>query len=272
MHAHLDQITPLILTFNEEANISRTLAGLHWAKRIVVVDSGSTDATLELLKGHPAVEVVHRVFDSHARQWNAGLEQIQGGWVLSLDADYVITPALQRAMALSIAEAETPGSELAGIDGFRIPFRYCVGGKPLRGTVLPPRIALFRSSSGAYVDDGHTQDLVLEGRLGVIQEPILHDDRKTLERWLWAQQRYMRRETQKLLHTPDVQLSRADRLRKRTWLAPMAVLVVCLVQKRAALDGWRGWFYALQRSYAELLLLLMLMEARRLPPTHPASG
>ena len=206
----LHQITPLILTFNEEANIGRTLAGLAWAPRIVVVDSGSTDATLELLHGHPCVEVVHRLFDTHARQWNAGLETIHAGWVLSLDADYVVTLALQKALAASILQADGigAGGTVPRLNGFRIPFRYCVAGMPLRGTVLPPRIALFRSGCGAYIDDGHTQDLVLQGQVGLIREPFLHDDRKTLDRWLWAQQRYMRRETDKLLHTPDARLSR----------------------------------------------------------------
>ena len=270
MSSALAQITPLILTFNEEANIGRTLAALAWAPRIVVVDSGSTDRTLALLQQHPCVEVVHRAFDTHARQWNAGLEQIAAGWVLSLDADYGVTPALVAAMAAAITAAEAEPPALPPVAGFAIPFRYCVGGVPLQGTVLPPRIALFRSGWATYVDDGHTQDLVLRGRLGEIQEPLLHDDRKPLERWLWAQQRYMRRETQKLLQTPDRQLSLADRLRKHTWLAPLAVLLVCLLQKRALLDGRRGWWYALQRSYAELLLLLMLMEARGL--NRPASG
>lgn len=268
----LDQITPLILTFNEEANIARTLAGLTWARRIVVIDSGSTDDTLAVLAAHPNVEVVHRPFDTHGRQWNAGLALIPRGWVLSLDADYVVTPALKRVLAGAIdrADAESIASAEVCTNGFSIPFRYCVAGKPLRGTVLPPRIALFRSGCGEYIDDGHTQDLVLSGQLGVISEPILHDDRKSLDRWLWAQQRYMRRETHKLLHTSDRELSRADRLRKSTWLAPLAVMLVCLVQKRACLDGWRGWFYAFQRSYAELLLLLMLMEARRI--NRPANG
>jgi len=264
----LAQITPLILTFNEEANISRTLAGLAWASRIVVVDSGSTDGTLQRLREHPRVDVVHRPFDTHARQWNAGLEQIDRGWVLSLDADYVVTPALVGAMAAAVSEADMHHGDVrqGTLNGFSIPFRYCVAGVPLRGTVLPPRIALFRSGCGVYVDDGHTQDLVLTGRLEYIRECILHDDRKSLDRWLWAQQRYMRRETDKLLQTPDVQLSPADRLRKRTWLSPLAVMIVCLLQKQAVLDGWRGWFYAFQRSYAELLLLLMLMEARRQRP------
>ena len=49
----LDQVTPLLLTYNEEPNIARTLAPLHWARRIVVIDSGSTDRTLELIALHP---------------------------------------------------------------------------------------------------------------------------------------------------------------------------------------------------------------------------
>ena len=93
--APLDQVTALILTFNEEANISRTLAGLRWARRIVVIDSFSTDATLELLAQCPQVEVVQRAFDSFAEQCNFGLQLIRTPWCLSLDADHRITPAFQ---------------------------------------------------------------------------------------------------------------------------------------------------------------------------------
>ena len=253
----LDQITPLILTYNEGANIGRTLAGLSWAKRIVVVDSFSTDRTLEILAIVPQVEVVQRPFDTHAQQWNAGLDQIASAWVLSLDADYLITPALRDEIALTL-----PKAGRFGWAGFRIPFRYCVYGRPLRGTVLPPRLALFRRDSGIYIDDGHTQDLQLQGSCSVLRQPILHDDRKSLSRWLWAQERYLKLETSKLLHTPSSQLGRADRLRQRHLIAPFAVFVLCLIWHRGLLDGWRGWFYAFQRMYVEILLSLMLWEAR----------
>lgn len=253
----LDQVTPLLLTYNEEANISRTLASLRWARRIVVVDSFSTDATLELLAQHPQVEVLQRVFDTHATQWNAGLDVIPTGWVLSLDADYVITPALQQEISTEIARADQQR-----IDGYRIPFRYCVFGKPLRGTVLPSRLALYRRTCGSYVDDGHTQDLRLSGTCSALSSPILHDDRKPLSRWLWAQNRYLKLEVQKLLNTPPSQLGVADRLRRHTVLAPFAVLLLCLIWHRGLLDGWRGWFYAFQRMYVETLLSLMLWEAR----------
>lgn len=254
----LDRLTPLILTWNEEANIARTLAGLAWARRIVVVDSGSTDRTLALLTADPRVEVVHRPFDSHARQWNAGLAHIPAGWVLSLDADYLVSDRLRHSLAAAMQSAEGEG-----LSGFRIPFRYCVMGRPLRGSVLPPRIALFRREAGHYVDDGHTQDLVLTGPCGTLHEPLLHDDRKPLARWLHSQERYLRLEVEKLLTTPRHRLSRSDRLRLRHVVAPFAVLVLCLVVKRGLLDGWRGWFYAFQRMYVETLLSLMLWEARQ---------
>ncbi|MEB3352761.1 MAG: glycosyltransferase family 2 protein [Cyanobacteriota bacterium] len=255
--APLHQITPLILTLNEEANISRALAGLRWARRIVVVDSFSTDATLELLAQHPQVEVVQRTFDTHATQWNAGLDLIPDGWVLSLDADYMITSALQQEIAAAIERADEQR-----IDAYLIPFRYCVFGRPLRGTVLPPRLALFRRKCGIYVDDGHTQDLRLSGNCTALASPILHDDRKPLSRWLWAQNRYLKLEVHKLLYTPQNQLGAADRLRSNSVLAPFAVLLLCLVWHRGLLDGWRGWFYAFQRMYVETLLILMLWEAR----------
>jgi glycosyltransferase involved in cell wall biosynthesis len=251
----LDGITPLILTYNEEANIGRTLAGLAWARRIVVIDSGSTDRTLEVLAADPRVEVIYRPFDNFADQCNFGLHYIQTPWVFSLDADYRITPALQREIEAVLSEGSRPEA------GFRIPFRYCVAGRPLRGTILPPRIALYRPECGQYRVDGHAHRLHLKGICGELHQPIHHDDRKSLDRWLASQQRYLRQECQKIRTTPRTDLSRADQLRRGKLLAPFAVLFLCLVVKRGLLDGWRGWFYALQRTYVEILLCLMLIDA-----------
>ncbi|MGB2788468.1 MAG: glycosyltransferase, partial [Dokdonella sp.] len=71
----LDRITPLILTWNEEANIARTLAKLAWAREVVVVDSGSTDSTHAICESFPNVRLVARPFDNHATQWNYGLKE-----------------------------------------------------------------------------------------------------------------------------------------------------------------------------------------------------
>ena len=252
----LDQITPLILTYNEEANISRTLAGLSWAQRIVVIDSFSTDSTLELLTQHPQVEVVQRAFDSFAEQCHFGLQLITTPWCLSLDADHGITPQFQGELAVIISTAPSD------VTAVLTPFRYCVQGKQLRGTLLPPRFNLIRPTGGHYVNDGHAHSFVPAGRTLAMRQPILHDDRKPLSRWLASQQRYLKQETQKLLTTPHHQLTRGDRLRKCHAIAPFAVLLLCLIWHRGLLDGWRGWFYAFQRMYVETLLSLMLWEAR----------
>ena len=65
----LGQITPVLLTYNEDQNIARTLTHLGWTKDIVVVDSGSTDGTLAALQKFPNVRVFNRRFDTHGNQW-----------------------------------------------------------------------------------------------------------------------------------------------------------------------------------------------------------
>ena len=81
-------MTALVLTFNEAPNIERTLEAVKWAQRILVVDSGSTDATLDIVARYPQARVVTRPFDTFANQCNFGLSQISSEWVLSLDADF----------------------------------------------------------------------------------------------------------------------------------------------------------------------------------------
>jgi glycosyltransferase involved in cell wall biosynthesis len=73
----LEQITPLLLTYNEAPNIARTLGKLSWAKRIVVIDSGSSDETLSLIGAYAQAEVLQHPFVDFASQCNYGLLQIR---------------------------------------------------------------------------------------------------------------------------------------------------------------------------------------------------
>ena len=252
----LEQLTILILAYNESPNIDRTLQSLSWAKRIVVIDSYSTDETLEILSSYPQVEVFKRKFDTHTNQWNYGLEQVKTEWVLSLDADYVVTNKL-------INEIQTLPVDNT-IDGYFVKFKYCVFGKPLRGTILPPREVLFRKDKAIYIDDGHTQLLENKGKSSQLSAYIHHDDRKPLSRWLWAQDRYMVIESKKLLETPEHELSIGDRIRKQKILAPLIILIYCLIIKGGILDGWNGWYYAFQRVLAEILLSIHIIETEKL--------
>jgi glycosyltransferase involved in cell wall biosynthesis len=252
----LEQITPLILTYNEAPNIGRTLERLTWAKKIIVIDSYSTDTTLEIVNSYSQIQVFQRKFDTHAQQWNYGLEQVQSPWVLSLDADYIVTNELVSEMAALPVDGH--------IDGYFARFKYCVFGKSLHSAILPPRQVLFRKNKVTYIDDGHTQLLQITGQSATLCAYIHHDDRKPLGRWLWAQDRYSLLETKKILETPFSELNFVDRIRKQKILAPFIVVIYCLIFKGGIFDGWHGWYYAFQRALAEIVLAIRLIEAEKL--------
>ncbi|HEY2876897.1 MAG TPA: glycosyltransferase, partial [Reyranella sp.] len=93
----LADITPVILTYNESANIGRSLERLTWAREVVVVDSGSTDDTLAIVARFPNARVFKRPFDTHAEQWRFATAEtgVTSIWILRLDADYIMEPALR---------------------------------------------------------------------------------------------------------------------------------------------------------------------------------
>lgn len=250
----LDRVTPLVLTRNEEANLRRQLASLAWARSIVVVDSESTDATRAIAAEFANVRFVVRPFDGLARQWNFGLREcgIDTDWVLALDADYVLPPAFEA----ELARLAPPGD----VDGYRASFRYCIDGEPLRGALYPPVTVLFRRERGHFDQDGHAHRLRVPGRVLPLATPLLHDDRKPLERWFSSQVSYMRLEADHLLDRPLRELGWPDRLRRTVVLAPAVVFLYCLFVKGGLLDGRRGFAYALQRAVAEVILSAFLVE------------
>ena len=249
-----DTITPLLITFNEIRNIERTLAKFDWARRIVVIDSGSTDGTLDMLSKDPRIDVLHRPFDSFAAQCNFGLTHIRTEWVLSLDADYELSDALVSELAgLQPASQDT---------GYKAAFVYRIYGHALRGTLYPPRAVLYRVSGARYENEGHGHRIRLQGRVSDLKGKIYHDDRKPLSRWLGSQLKYAVREAAHLLETPREHLGRVDRIRLMGWPAPILVLGYVLFAKGAILDGKAGWFYAFQRLLAEVLLALELLDRR----------
>ena len=254
-------ITPLVISYNEAPNIGRTLARLAWARRIVLIDSGNTDETLAIAAQWPQVEVIHRPFDSFAEQCNFGLAQVTSEWVLSLDADYELSKVLEAELA-DLAPADD-------VQGYRARFVYCIGGRRLRGTLYPPRVVLYRTAAGRYANEGHGHRLRIEGRIEPLRHPIYHDDRKPLSRWLDSQRRYARAEAEHLLSAPRDQLSTNDRIRLTGWLAPILVLPYVLVAKGCLLDGRAGWFYALQRLLAEVVIALELLDRRLAGPAGP---
>jgi glycosyltransferase involved in cell wall biosynthesis len=250
----IEDITPIVITYNEEANIARTLDRLTWAPRILVIDSGSTDATLDIIQSYPRTEVVHRPFDEFASQCNFGIAQVTTNWVLSLDADYELSDELVTELHCLRPDAAT--------GGYQARFVYRVFGRPLRGTLYPPRTVLYRKDKARYQNEGHGHRVTVAGSVVPLAGVIFHDDRKPLARWFTAQQRYAREEAEHLMASDRKALGRADRIRLAAWPAPFAVLMYALILKGCLLDGWPGWYYALQRFVAETMLALELLDRR----------
>jgi glycosyltransferase involved in cell wall biosynthesis len=250
----LDQITPLILTYNEAPNIGCTLEQLRWARDIVVVDSFSNDQTLEIISRFPQARVFQRKFDNFASQCNFGLTQtgIATEWVLNLDADYILTQELAQELRDLKPKPE--------VIGCRARFVYCIEGRRLRSGIYPPVVVLFRKSMGEFRQDGHAHRLHIDGNIEDLLSPILHDDRKPLSRWFEAQTRYTKLEADKLLNSDPATLSWTDRIRRWRVVAPLAVLFYCLIVRGGIFDGWPGFYYAFQRMLAEAMLSLYLID------------
>jgi glycosyltransferase involved in cell wall biosynthesis len=249
------ELTALIITFNERENIERTLAALSSIERIMIIDSFSTDYTLTLaMTMRPDITIFQRAFDSFAEQCNFGLTKISTPWVLSIDADYVLSSELVDEIKALEPEAE--------VSGYSAAFRYCVFGHPIRSTIYPARTVLYRRDCAHYENEGHGHRVRVTGAVASLRGRIDHDDRKPLSRWLQSQDAYFKIEARHLMATPNEQLNRPDRLRKKIVLAPWIVFLYLLIGRGLIFDGWPGWFYVLQRTVAEMLLALRLLTER----------
>ena len=254
-------LTALILTYNEQENIGRALSALSSIDQIVIVDSFSTDRTVEIARGiRPDVVVRSYAFRSFADQCNFGLSQITTEWVLSIDADYILTPGL-----ITEISGLNPANDIAG---YSVGFCYCVFGHVLRSTVYPARTVLYRRELARYRDEGHGHRVVVDGKVQRLFGKINHDDRKPLSRWIKAQDRYAKIEAAHLTVTPRSQLNVQDRLRKQIFFAPLALSIYLLLVCGLFLDGWRGWYYVFQRTVAELMLSLRLLEQKLSGKSH----
>lgn len=250
----LNDITPVILTFNEEPNIQRTLKCLNWAKEIIVVDSFSKDRTLEILAQFPQVRLFQKHFDSHSSQWNYAISQtgIRTTWVLALDADYQVTEQICTELSLLSSEYQA----------YEANFQYAINGKIVKGALYPPVTILYQVVKGTYIQDGHTQRVCIDGNIGKLKSPLIHDDRKPFADWWKAQKKYALLETKALMNASWNETNWPDRIRQLHILAPLLVFLYSWIVKGGVMDGRAGVIYASQRFIAESLLSWQLFKCR----------
>jgi glycosyltransferase involved in cell wall biosynthesis len=256
----LNKITPVVITFDEAANIGRCLDMLRWADKVLILDSYSTDETTDICRKYDNVILLKRNFTGFADQCNFAIrsEEIKTEWVLALDADYI----LSKDIVSEISKLNPPES----IGGYETRFVYCIDGRPIRGSLYPPVTTLFRKNIANYRQDGHAHRVDIKGETGQLTSEVFHDDRKSRERWIASQQTYCRQEADKLRATPFTQLGLTDKIRRVPGLSLILLVPYLALIKGLVFDGAPGWTYIKQRVYAEALLQrALLMPARTNP-------
>lgn len=180
----MNNITVIILTKNEEVNIKRCIESVaNIADRIIVVDSGSVDKTVEIAKEF-GVEVYEHEFTTHGKQFNWALSNlnIKTPWVFRLDADEAVTPEL----ALEIIR-ECRKHLNDEISGFVMRFKINFMGRFLKyGGAYPfCKTTIFKYGKGMYDERAMRDDVIIsDGRLADLKEDCLHYDFKNLEAWI----------------------------------------------------------------------------------------
>jgi len=177
-------LSVVIITFNEEANLARTLASVAWTDEIVMVDSGSTDRTREVAESAD-VKFFVEPWKGFAAQKNSALAKATGDWILSLDADEEVEPAL----AQEIRQALGANPSVAG---FWIPRKNFFLGRWMKhGGFYPDRkLRLFRRGASQFEDRLVHEDVRLEGAAAQLHNHLLHHAYPTLSDYIEHMNRY----------------------------------------------------------------------------------
>lgn len=180
------RLSATVIALDEAARLGECLKSLAFCDEIVVVDSGSTDATAAIARAHGA-RVFGRPFDDFARQHAFADQQATGAWILSLDADERASPALQAA-ARAIADAP-PGA----IAAYALPFQNHLRGVWLRhGGLWPDRHVRLYQRARARHDLSRPvhERLIVDGPIARLDAPVIHLSWTSLEHCLEKSLRY----------------------------------------------------------------------------------
>lgn len=243
-----------VITLSEEANLRECLEGVRWAEEIVVVDALSTDRTVAIAR-----EYTDRVFQNpwpgHRQQKNFALERATHDWVLSLDADERVSPALRREIEEALAHPERA-------EGYTIPRQNMFLGRWMRhGGWSPDRVLrLFRRSHGRFGGINPHDRVEVRGRVAPLREPLLHFTYRSLSQYVDKQYRYACIAAEERLKA-----GRGARAGLPTLAArPILKFLEVYLLKRGFLDGTYGLLTATFAAYFAFVKYARLWELTRM--------
>jgi glycosyltransferase involved in cell wall biosynthesis len=244
------RLSVVVITLNEQDRIRECLTSVAWADEIVVVDAGSEDKTVALAREFTDHVLVHP-WEGFAAQKNFGIDRATGDWVLSLDADEQVEPALREEIAAALASA-------APCAGYRLARRNIMWGRWIRHGRLYPdwQLRLFRRGRGRFVERAVHESVTVDGPVGQLATPLLHHSYRDVGDFLRRADRYSTLAAE--------EWARGGRPFRVTQLvtAPLGRFLSMYVVHRGFLDGWRGFLLAVLYAYYVLVRSAKIWEKR----------
>jgi glycosyltransferase involved in cell wall biosynthesis len=179
-----------IITCNEELNLARTLASVAFADEIVIVDSGSTDRTVEIAESFSA-RVFHQDWPGFSAQKNFAIRQCKGDWILSLDADEELSPQLQTQIR-TLLPSNPPA------DAYFIKRRNLFLNRWIKygGYYPDPKLRLFRRTAANFAATAHFEErpvhetMIFDGEAASLDYPLIHHAYPSLSGYIEHMDRY----------------------------------------------------------------------------------
>jgi glycosyltransferase involved in cell wall biosynthesis len=173
-----------LITLNEEQNLRDCLESVRFADEIILLDSGSRDRTLEIARGFQ-VKVFQEPWQGFSGTKNSAQEKAGGEWILNLDADERVTPALRE----EIQRVLSAGSDCSG---FRIPRKNYFCGQWIRhgGWYPNHQLRLYRRDAGRFAPREVHEQVEVQGRVGTLDQPLEHYTYRSISDYLRRMDRY----------------------------------------------------------------------------------
>lgn len=165
-----EKVSGLIITYNEEKNIQEVLECFDFCDEIIVIDSFSTDKTVEIAKRFTNVKIIQNKFEDFSKQRNLALDHAKNDWVLFLDGDERITPQLRKEIIEELNKADKK-------DAYYFYRKFFFAGKPINfsGTQTDKNFRLFKRSKARYISEKKVHEtLEVNGTIGELENKLLH--------------------------------------------------------------------------------------------------